>query len=330
MVKGIGRVDDARRAVDAGVTAISVSNHGGNNLDGTPATIRVLPAMVEAVGDEVEVLLDGGIRRGSDVVKALALGARAVMIGRAYLWGLAANGQAGVENVLDILRGRHRLGAARARPRLDPRPRPDDVVVPDGFSRRSGSRSGSEPMTAPGSRPARRRRRRYGSEAPVALVTGAARGIGAATVRTLVQWGYGVIALDLATVERAQPHDRVVVVRGDVRDPGDVAAAVDLAQQRWGRLDVAVAAAAFLGGRPLGTPVADLEQLWRTDLVGSGTSRRGGAGDAGRAGPFRGRMVAIASAAGTRGLYGLSAYTVVKHAVVGLVRGLAADLVGTG
>ncbi len=105
MLKGVIRVDDARRAVDAGVTAISVSNHGGNNLDGTPATIRALPAIAEAVGDRVEVLLDGGVRRGSDVVKALALGARAVMIGRAYLWGLAANGQAGVENVLDILRG---------------------------------------------------------------------------------------------------------------------------------------------------------------------------------------------------------------------------------
>lgn len=104
MLKGVMRVDDAERAVDAGVTAISVSNHGGNNLDGTPAAIRALPAIVEAVGDRVEVVLDGGIRRGSDVVKAVALGAKAVMIGRAYLWGLAANGQAGVENVLDILR----------------------------------------------------------------------------------------------------------------------------------------------------------------------------------------------------------------------------------
>ena len=74
-------------------------------MDGTPAPIRALPAIVEAVGDQVEALLGGGIRHGSDVVKALALGARAVMIGRAYLWGLAANGQAGVENVLDILRG---------------------------------------------------------------------------------------------------------------------------------------------------------------------------------------------------------------------------------
>ncbi|MBX7448436.1 mycofactocin biosynthesis FMN-dependent deaminase MftD [Mycolicibacterium sp. 3033] len=105
MLKGVMRVDDARRAVDAGVTAISVSNHGGNNLDGTPAAIRALPAIAEAVGDQLEIVLDGGIRRGSDVVKAVALGARAVMIGRAYLWGLAAGGQAGVENVLDILRG---------------------------------------------------------------------------------------------------------------------------------------------------------------------------------------------------------------------------------
>jgi pre-mycofactocin synthase len=104
MLKGVSRVDDARRAVDAGVSAISVSNHGGNNLDGIPATIRTLPAIAGAVGDQVEVLLDGGIRRGGDVVKALALGARAVMIGRAYLWGLAANGEAGVGNVLDILR----------------------------------------------------------------------------------------------------------------------------------------------------------------------------------------------------------------------------------
>lgn len=105
LLKGVARVDDARRAVDAGVDAISVSNHGGNNLDGTPATIRLLHPIAAAVGDQVEVLMDGGVRRGSDVVKALALGARAVLVGRAYLWGLAANGQAGVENVLDVLRG---------------------------------------------------------------------------------------------------------------------------------------------------------------------------------------------------------------------------------
>jgi heme/flavin dehydrogenase (mycofactocin system) len=133
MLKGVIRVDDARRAVDAGYSAISVSNHGGNNLDGTPASIRALPAIAEAVGDQVEVLLDGGIRRGGDVVKALALGARAVMIGRAYLWGLAAAGQAGVENVLDIMRAGIEsalLGLGRASTAEVTR---DDVLVPDGF-----------------------------------------------------------------------------------------------------------------------------------------------------------------------------------------------------
>ncbi|MET0908082.1 MAG: pre-mycofactocin synthase MftD, partial [Ilumatobacteraceae bacterium] len=82
MLKGVMRTDDAKRAIDAGVTAISVSNHGGNNLDGSPAPIRVLRGIAEAVGDQVEVVMDGGVRRGSDVVKAVALGARAVMIGR--------------------------------------------------------------------------------------------------------------------------------------------------------------------------------------------------------------------------------------------------------
>ncbi len=138
MVKGVMRLDDARRAADAGASAISVSNHGGNNLDGTPATIRALPAVVEAVGDRVEVLLDGGVRRGSDVVKALALGAKAVMIGRAYLWGLAANGQAGVENVLDLLRGgidSALLGLGRSS--VDELTS-SDVVVPEGFGRMLG------------------------------------------------------------------------------------------------------------------------------------------------------------------------------------------------
>ena len=138
MLKGVMRVDDARRAVDAGVTAISVSNHGGNNLDGTPASIRALTAVAEAVGDSVEILLDGGVRRGSDVVKAVALGARAVMIGRAYLWGLAANGQAGVENVLDILRGgidSVLLGLGRSAVTELTR---DDIVIPPGFARRLG------------------------------------------------------------------------------------------------------------------------------------------------------------------------------------------------
>jgi L-lactate dehydrogenase (cytochrome)/glycolate oxidase len=139
VLKGVSRVDDARRAVEAGVDALSVSNHGGNNLDGTPAAIRMVGPIAAAVGDQVDVLLDGGVRRGSDVVKALALGAKAVLIGRAYLWGLAANGQAGVENVLDVLRmgidstllG---LGVADVQD-LDP----DDLIVPDGFHRALGA-----------------------------------------------------------------------------------------------------------------------------------------------------------------------------------------------
>jgi pre-mycofactocin synthase len=139
MLKGVIRVDDAKRAVDAGVSAISVSNHGGNNLDGTPASIRALPAIADAVGGQVEVLLDGGVRRGSDVVKALALGARAVMIGRAYLWGLAAEGQTGVENVLDILSGGidsalRGLGKASVHDLTAA-----DVLIPDGFTRTLGA-----------------------------------------------------------------------------------------------------------------------------------------------------------------------------------------------
>ncbi len=138
MLKGVTRIDDAKRAVDAGVSAISVSNHGGNNLDGTPATIRMLPGIAQAVGDQVEVLLDGGVRRGGDVVKALALGAKAVMIGRAYLWGLGANGQAGVENVLDLLRSGIDacllgLGHSSIADLT-----PDDLVIPPGFTRRLG------------------------------------------------------------------------------------------------------------------------------------------------------------------------------------------------
>jgi L-lactate dehydrogenase (cytochrome)/glycolate oxidase len=139
MLKGICRVDDAKRAVDAGMTAISVSNHGGNNLDTTPAPIRCLPAIADAVGDQAEIVLDGGVRRGSDVVKALALGARAVMIGRAYLWGLAANGQAGVENVLDLLHGgidSAVLGLGRSSIHELTR---DDVIMPAGFTRTLGA-----------------------------------------------------------------------------------------------------------------------------------------------------------------------------------------------
>jgi pre-mycofactocin synthase len=135
MLKGVSRVDDARRAVDAGVSAISVSNHGGNNLDGTPATIRVLPSIADAVGDQIEVLLDGGVRRGGDAVKAVALGARAVMVGRAYLWGLAANGQAGVENVLDLLRSGFESALLGLGHGSVHELSPSDLVVPEGFTR---------------------------------------------------------------------------------------------------------------------------------------------------------------------------------------------------
>ena len=141
MLKGVGRVDDARRAVDAGVSAISVSNHGGNNLDGTPAAIRLLPPIASAVGDQIEVLMDGGIRRGSDVVKALALGARAVMIGRAYLWGLAANGETGVGNVLDIMRsGIDSAMLGMGVSSIDEL-RPELLDIPEGFSRNGLGRS---------------------------------------------------------------------------------------------------------------------------------------------------------------------------------------------
>lgn len=104
VVKGVHTGDDARRAIDAGADAIVVSNHGGRQLDGVPASLRALPEIVSAVNGRIEVLMDGGIRRGSDVVKALCLGARAVLIGRAYAWGLAAAGGPGVARAIDILR----------------------------------------------------------------------------------------------------------------------------------------------------------------------------------------------------------------------------------
>jgi heme/flavin dehydrogenase (mycofactocin system) len=139
LIKGVSHPDDAREAVRIGADAISVSNHGGNNLDGTPAAIRALPGVVEAVDGRLEVLLDGGIRRGSDVVKAIAFGARGVMIGRAALWGLAANGQAGVANVLEILRAGIDetivgLGKASIHDVVA-----QDVVTPPGFARRPGA-----------------------------------------------------------------------------------------------------------------------------------------------------------------------------------------------
>jgi L-lactate dehydrogenase (cytochrome) len=103
-VKGLLIPEDARRAVDVGADGVIVSNHGGRQLEGAPATFRALPGIVDAVGGQAEVLLDGGVRRGTDVLKAVALGARAVLIGRPYLWGLSAGGQAGVERIIDLFR----------------------------------------------------------------------------------------------------------------------------------------------------------------------------------------------------------------------------------
>lgn len=103
VVKGLVTGDEARRAVDAGADAVVVSNHGGRQLDGAPATMRMLPEVVDAVGGHAEVLVDGGVRRGTDIVRALALGARAVLIGRPYLYAVAAAGQGGVEQILDVL-----------------------------------------------------------------------------------------------------------------------------------------------------------------------------------------------------------------------------------
>jgi 4-hydroxymandelate oxidase len=112
LVKGIVRADDAKLAVEHGVRGIVVSNHGGRQLDTAPATINALPAIAEAVGDEVEIFVDGGIRRGTDVIKAIALGARAVLIGRPILWGLAAAGEQGVSSVLEIIRAELDLAMA--------------------------------------------------------------------------------------------------------------------------------------------------------------------------------------------------------------------------
>jgi 4-hydroxymandelate oxidase len=114
LVKGVLSPDDAERAIGAGVDGIVVSNHGGRQLDGTIATIDALPRVVERAAWRVPLLVDGGVRRGTDVLKALALGARAVLIGRPYLWGLAAAGEAGVRQVLQILRDELELAMALA------------------------------------------------------------------------------------------------------------------------------------------------------------------------------------------------------------------------
>jgi len=112
LVKGILTAEDAALAIEAGVEGIVVSNHGGRQLDGAPASLDALPEVVEAAGDRAEVLLDSGVRRGADVVKALALGARAVLVGRAPVWGLAVGGADGVERVLGLLREEIELALA--------------------------------------------------------------------------------------------------------------------------------------------------------------------------------------------------------------------------
>jgi len=114
LLKGVLAAEDAGQAVDAGVEGIIVSNHGGRQLDGAVATLDALPEIVERVADRIAVLLDGGVRRGTDVLKAIALGARAVLIGRPYLWGLAANGESGVRSVLAMLKDELELAMALA------------------------------------------------------------------------------------------------------------------------------------------------------------------------------------------------------------------------
>jgi SDR family mycofactocin-dependent oxidoreductase len=183
----------------------------------------------------------------------------------------------------------------------------------------------------------------------VALVTGAARGIGAAVVRRLVADGYRVVAVDVcgdssdgglpyplatqAELDAVAAPEEVVGVVADVRDRAALAGAVDVALTRWGRLDAVVAAAAVVaGGDPLWhTPDSDLDLLWDVDVKGVWNAAAVAvpamlAGDA----PQGCRFVAVASAAASYGLFRLAAYNAAKHAVVGLVRGLAADLVGTG
>lgn len=112
IIKGVCRVDDAVKATEHGIKGILVSNHGGRQMDSAPATIDVLPAIVDAVGNRTTVLMDGGIRRGTDAMKALAQGAKAVLVGRPVLWGLAAGGQQGVEKALSILKEELDLGMA--------------------------------------------------------------------------------------------------------------------------------------------------------------------------------------------------------------------------
>lgn len=133
VVKGIFRTEDAKRAIDVGADAIVVSNHGGNNLDSTYASIRALPSLAKVIGDQAEVWFDGGIRRGMDIAKALALGADVVLLGRAWLWGLAANGEQGVHDILNVLKdGLHFALVGLGHKSIDDL-NPDDVIAPEGF-----------------------------------------------------------------------------------------------------------------------------------------------------------------------------------------------------
>ena len=214
MLKGVHRSTTPASAVDVGADAISVSNHGGNNLDGTPATIRALPAIAEAVGGQIEVLLDGGVRRGSDVVKALALGARAVMIGRAYLWGLGRQRAGRRRERAGHPARRHRLGAARPRPR--PRSHelvPDDVARP---------------------RRLRRRVRRSQPAAPRLDATSAwpeaePRSAGRGVARCVVPLGRHRAARAAPAARRPTPTSPSPSARGWPRDAPDVVVAPPLA-----------------------------------------------------------------------------------------------------
>lgn len=133
VVKGIYRPEEARRAVEAGADAVVVSNHGGNNLDTTYATIRVLPAIKKEIGDDAEIWFDGGVRRGMDVAKALALGADTVLLGRAWLWGLAAGGEQGVLDVLRMFEDGLHWSLVGLGHKSIKELSPDDLTVPDGF-----------------------------------------------------------------------------------------------------------------------------------------------------------------------------------------------------
>jgi L-lactate dehydrogenase (cytochrome)/(S)-mandelate dehydrogenase len=158
LLKGVLHPDEAARAVEAGVDAIIVSNHGGRQLDGAVASLKALPGVVDRVAGRIPVLMDGGIRRGSDVVKALALGARCCLIGRPALWGLAVAGEDGVGHVLDILRREidRVMGLLGVRsidqigPHLLARTNAADPFMLDGLSTVSSTRADS---SVPGARP---------------------------------------------------------------------------------------------------------------------------------------------------------------------------------